>query len=87
MVIIVAWVCAVFACMAPLFENLVYFGICIWGFLFCGAFMGPALIGMMLTCVDKNLRSSANSICAFFQNSLSYMPAPFIYGLISDFLK
>ena len=45
--------------------------------------MLPSLTGIMLSSVHENLRGSANSIATLCYNCFGWMPAPFIYGLVS----
>ena len=54
--------------------------------IFFGGFTVPVLIGCMLNSVPHKMRSSANSIAEFSYNALGYMPAPFIYGVMSQFI-
>ena len=54
--------------------------------MFCGSYMYPLLQGWMLNTVPTNLRGSANSLAQFSYNAFGFMPAPFIYGLISKFV-
>lgn len=48
--------------------------------LFCGAFMMPAVTGIMLNHVPMDMRTMANSVANFSYNLLGYLPAPLIYG-------
>ena len=54
--------------------------------LFFGAFIIPVLLGCLLCSVPHNMRGSANSVAQFAYNAFGYMPAPFIYGSLSQFL-
>ena len=47
----------------------------------------PLMTGMMLGSVEENLRGSANSISQFCQNAFGIMPAPVVYGLMSQFMN
>jgi len=42
---------------------------------------------MMLQSVPYGLRGSANAVALFCYNALGYMPAPFMYGLISSVIN
>ena len=44
----------------------------------------PGVTGIMLSSVQLELRSSANSICHLFSNLLGYIPAPILYGLAQE---
>ena len=70
----------------PFCNRLEEFGVLLWCLLFFGGFMMAPLIGMMLNTVDEEQRGSANSLATFFFNALGWMPAPLIYGLVSQFV-
>ena len=42
------------------------------------------MTGIMLSTVDQNLKTTANSIANLAYNLGGYLPAPFVYGLIYD---
>ena len=44
----------------------------------------PSLPGVMLNTVDKEFKTTANSIANLSYNLLGYLPAPTVYGLIYD---
>lgn len=44
----------------------------------------PCATGIMLNTVKDELRTSANSIANIWYNLLGFLPAPYVYGLISD---
>ena len=54
-----------------------------WLVYFFGGVMIPILVGWMINSVPYNLRGSANSAAQFCYNAFGYMPAPYIYGLMS----
>jgi len=83
-VLINGWACVACAIPIPLVSGLYPFGLFIWLLLFFGGFILPTLLGMMLSAVPYKLRGSANSIAQFSYNAFGYMPAPFIYGLMSE---
>ena len=56
-----------------------------WLVLFFGAAMMPTLTGVMLRCVDEDLRPFASSFSGFMCNLLGYLPSPFIYGLVCQY--
>lgn len=56
----------------------------IWLLLFAGGFILPTITGVMLNQVEKDQKTTANSIANFSYNMLGYLPSPFIYGLIAD---
>ena len=53
--------------------------------LFSGGFILPQATGIMLTSVNEYQRTSANSLANLSYNLLGYAPAPFVYGLISQY--
>lgn len=59
----------------------------VWLLLFVGAFIMPSLTGIMLNTVPEARRSTANSIATAINNLCGYLPAPFIYGAISEIGK
>lgn len=56
----------------------------LWLLLFLGGFMMPALSGMILHSAPKGLKALSASICYVFYNCLGYLPAPFLYGYVSN---
>jgi len=83
-VLLVSWLGVVVAIPIPFVSGMYSFGIFTWTLFFCGGFIFPAFAGMMLSTVPYKLRGSANSLAQFSYNCFGYMPAPFIYGLISE---
>ncbi|EGR29914.1 major facilitator superfamily protein, putative [Ichthyophthirius multifiliis] len=55
----------------------------LWFLMFFEAAMIPAIMGLMLSSVQKKLRAFCNSTAQLFYNLLGYLPAPFLYGLIN----
>jgi len=58
--------------------------ILLWFILFFGSFILPTMTGMMLNSVQLPLRATANGIAVFMYNIFGYLPAPFLYGWVSD---
>ena len=56
----------------------------LWLELFTGGYMLPSMTGMMLNTVDQQLKTTANSIANICYNILGFLPAPIVFGLISD---
>ena len=54
----------------------------VWIVLFTGAFILPIMTGVMLTCIEQDYKSHANSLANMSYNLFGYLPAPTIYGLI-----
>eukprot|EP00356_Strombidium_inclinatum_P010672 CAMPEP_0170481786 /NCGR_PEP_ID=MMETSP0208-20121228/2090_1 /TAXON_ID=197538 /ORGANISM="Strombidium inclinatum, Strain S3" /LENGTH=278 /DNA_ID=CAMNT_0010754551 /DNA_START=1189 /DNA_END=2024 /DNA_ORIENTATION=- len=77
--------CAV-ACALPIpFTNDFYkVALLLWGLLFFGGFILPPVTGIMINSVGEYQKSSANSMANLCYNLLGYLPAPQLYGLISD---
>lgn len=46
--------------------------------------MLPSMTGIMLSTVDGQFKTSANSLANLSYNLLGYLPAPTVYGLIYD---
>jgi MFS family permease len=55
-----------------------------WFMLFFGGFILPPLTGLMIQAVPNNQRASANSIANIAYNLLGYLPAPSVYGAVSE---
>lgn len=58
-------------------------GVLVWILLFLGGFILPTMTGIMLGAVSQNQRGSANSLAQLSNNLLGYLPAPYIYGILS----
>jgi len=63
-------------------KYLVY--LLLWCVFFFGATIIAPLVGFMLSSVQTERRTTANSIATLSYNLFGYLPAPFIYGLFSD---
>lgn len=57
----------------------------LWFVLFFGAGLMPTLTGIMLRCVDEDLKPWASAFSGFLCNLLGYLPSPFIYGLVCQY--
>lgn len=57
----------------------------LWIVLFFGGAMVPGLTGVMLTSVNPEYRTFANSNAQTLQNLIGFLPAPTLYGIMSDF--
>lgn len=68
----------------PFLDNFTLVVILVWCLLFAGGFILPTITGIMLNQVEKDQKTTANSIANFSYNMLGYLPSPFIYGLIVD---
>jgi len=56
----------------------------IWLVFFLGSFILPTMTGIMIVSVPDYQRTTANSIATLSYNLLGYLPAPFLYGLVSE---
>jgi predicted permease len=54
----------------------------LWLLLFFGGSMMPAVTGIMISSVPRNMRAVANSIAQLCSNTFGYFPSPFLYGLV-----
>ena len=71
----------------PFLQNKYFVYFFIWWLLFFGAFILPTMTGIMLNSVKESRRTTANSLATLAYNLFGYLPAPFIYGAISDLYK
>lgn len=78
---------SIFAFVIPFMSNIIYIIIYLWLVLFFGGGIVPPLTGIIITSVPKELAASGNSITNFGANLLGYLPAPYIYGVLSDIFK
>ena len=69
----------------PWFTEFWVVGLLTWLLLFFGGFIVPPLTGVMINSVPPKHRTSANSISNLLQNLLGFLPAPFLYGLITKY--
>lgn len=74
----------IFAIMVPLVLSWTKFFICMWLVLFFGGGIVPVITNIIVTSVPKKLSASGNSITNFMCNLCGYLPAPYIYGILSD---
>lgn len=82
-ILIIGWICTAFSIPIPIVDNFTSFGVLVFGLLFFGASLLPSLTGIMLNCVPEHQRASANSLAQMSYNMLGWMPAPFVYGMVS----
>jgi len=66
------------------FSNWIIINVLLWIFLFLGAIAVPFMTGIMLNSVTQDHKAAANSIANFIYNMLGYLPAPYLYGVISE---
>jgi sugar phosphate permease len=68
----------------PFLSSFYIVGILFWGLLFFGGFVLPPVTGIMINSVGDYQKSQANSIANLCYNLLGYLPAPQVYGMISQ---
>lgn len=77
-----------FACICsipvPLTRDLFYFIIFMWLVMFFGGGIVPVLTSIIINSVPNEHSGSANSISNLLTNALGYLPAPYVYGILSD---
>ena len=64
--------------------SLLWFSALLWLVLFFGGAMFPPLTGIMLSSVDAETRSVANSMSLLVTHLFGYFAAPFITGVLAD---
>lgn len=83
-VLIIGWICIAITIPIPIVNSIYYFIPLVFALLFFGSSLTPSLTGLMLSTVPEYQRAAANSVAQFFYNLMGWMPAPFIYGLVSQ---
>jgi hypothetical protein len=85
-------VCFIFAIFAgafsipvPVVDDLFSFTGYLWLVLFFGGAIVPPMTGILISTLPKHLRGPANSITCLISNSLGYLPAPYVYGVINNY--
>ena len=68
----------------PLTLSLTCFIIFMWLVLFFGAGIVPVLTSIIINSVPEEHMASGNSMTNLMTNALGYLPAPYIYGILSD---
>ncbi|CAD8139831.1 unnamed protein product [Paramecium pentaurelia] len=68
----------------PILNNGTFVLLFLWFLLFFGGSAVPAIMGIMITSIPKEQRSSGNSLSHLFQELLGYLPAPVLYGYVQQ---
>ena len=55
----------------------------VWLLLFIGGMSMPNLMGIMLSVVEDHEKTTALSVACFVFNAIGFIPAPFLYGVVS----
>ena len=76
--------CLASAIPIPFVNSYPVFVVLLWFLLFFGGAILPCMTGIMLSTVQKEYKTIANSIANLSYNLLGYLPAPTVYGLIHD---
>lgn len=77
-------IASVFAFFVPLLSNIFLFVMFLWIVLFFGAAILPSITGIIISTLPRKLTASGNSITNLMTNMFGYLPAPYIYGMLTD---
>ena len=67
----------------PYIKNPNVFAVFMWLQLFFGSCVLPAITGIMISAAPKSHRAVANSVAYISYNLLGYVPAPYLYGVLT----
>ena len=81
---IVSILCLFCSVPVPFCTEFAQIVVLLWFLLFFGGAILPAMTGIMLNTVEQELKTTANSLANLSYNLLGYLPAPFVYGVMSD---
>ena len=70
----------IFACLSSIPVPIIF----MWLVLFFGGGIVPVLTSIIINAVPDEHSGSANSISNLLTNTLGYLPAPYVYGILSD---
>lgn len=79
-----AVLCVASAIPIPFIDDFPIFVVLLWFLLFFGGYMMPTLSGIMLETIDSNFKATGNSVANLSYNLLGFLPAPSVYGFVSD---
>ncbi|CAD8056580.1 unnamed protein product [Paramecium sonneborni] len=68
----------------PIFDNQRIIILLVWCLLFFGSSAIPSMMGIMITSLSQEERSSGNSLSHLFFNLFGYLPASSLYGYVSQ---
>lgn len=83
-VVVIAFFAIVVSIPVPFTHTLLVCACSIWFLLFFGSFLLPAMTGIMIKSVAESHRITASSLAQIGYNLFGYLPAPFLYGYISN---
>ena len=82
---VMAVFCVLSAVPIPFVDNYWLFVSLLWFLLFFGGYMMPSLSGIMLETIEPNFKATGNSVANLCYNFIGFLPAPSIYGFVSEF--
>jgi len=81
-------ICGTFASLSaipvPFLNHFMSICVLLWLVMFFGGALMPAVIGIMLSSIPKNMRAMGYSAAQIVQNFLGYVPAPVVYGFVVE---
>ena len=83
-VIICSAISASISMLIAIHKNSVLFGITGWSYLFAIGGIIPPISGIIISCLDNNLRGDGFSLCNFLTNLLGNFPSSYVYSLLVD---
>jgi MFS family permease len=83
-VIICSAISASISMLIAIRKNSFLFGITGWTYLFAIGGIIPPISGIIISCLDNNLRGDGFSLCNFLTNLLGNFPSSYVYSLLVD---
>ena len=83
-VIICSAISASISMLIAIHKNSFLFGITGWTYLFAIGGIIPPISGIIISCLDNNLRGDGFSLCNFLTNLLGNFPSSYVYSLLVD---
>ena len=78
-------IATIFGAPLPFVSDPNVFYVLLWIYLFFGGCMTPLMTCVMISCVEPEMRANANAVANLSYNLFGYLPAPFVYGLITSY--
>ena len=86
--IIVCLIFAIISCVVGIFTSLtknpLAFFILLWSYFFFGTGVVPIGTGIVINCVNNDIKGDAVSINNFVQNLIGNLPPTYVYGIIKE---